>query len=472
MDIRYVVSIVLFLVEGLWKIIRSGGSFEAIEDQFHRLSQQALTMLFAWMLEKIDEQILKTRDKSRYKCLRLEERTGITIFGEFTVKRRLYKDLLTGKDHFLLDEALGWKPRERLSPKMQRIALDLATETTFRKASRIIGRLVPGISAMTLWHVAKKAGEAARIKGEAARREVYDDGVIPEGKHEAGILFLEADGVMVNQQKSQNQKAEVKLLTAYDGKKSLGPDRRALRHRYSVASTRDAESFWEESSARLAGQWKLDEIERVELGGDGASWVKQGSDIFPNTVYHLDQFHLAKSLTQALSFSSAFYRAAVTAIEQKDRQALIDVLDRAAKQCSRARKRRIQGLKGYLMDNWDGITAQIPECGLGVIEGQVRHTITRRMKRIGARWSPDGTDRMARLLAAKANDELDSCLDSLPAQSNILAEAAGEAPIKRSRACGVEDIQRWLRAHVPALDTPYLTGHLLRQILKEVGDVA
>ncbi len=32
--------------------------------------------------------------------------------------------------------------------------------------------------------------------------------------------------------------------------------------------------------------------------------------------------------------------------------------------------------------------------------------VARRMKRNGARWTPAGTDRMARLLAARANGEL------------------------------------------------------------------
>lgn len=51
--------------------------------------------------------------------------------------------------------------------------------------------------------------------------------------------------------------------------------------------------------------------------------------------------------------------------------------------------------------------AQLPEEErLGTIEGQVRHTIARRMKRIGARWMLEGADRMSRLLAAKANGEL------------------------------------------------------------------
>ncbi|MDR9756627.1 MAG: UPF0236 family protein [Thermoanaerobacterales bacterium] len=95
-----------------------------------------------WTLEKIDEEILKTRDKKRYKCIRFEERTGVTIFGEFTIKRRLYKDTETNTYHFLLDEALGWASRQRLSPKMREVTVDLATEVPFRRAARIMSQLV------------------------------------------------------------------------------------------------------------------------------------------------------------------------------------------------------------------------------------------------------------------------------------------------------------------------------------------
>ncbi len=207
----------------------------------------------------------------------------------------------------------------------------------------------------------------------------------------------------------------------------------------------------------------------MELGGDGAGWVKEGDELFPNTVYHLDRFHLRENLTQSLAFSTTSYQAAVTAIERKNQQTLIDILDRSAKETRDTRRKRIQELKHYLIDNWDGIIAPVPEGGLGVIEGQVRHTIARRMKRIGARWSPEGTDRMARLLAARANEELYDCLTALKATDTMpLARAVGEAPIDCSRSCGVEDTQEWLRAHVPALDTPYQMGYLIRQIIKEV----
>jgi len=85
LDIRHVVAIVLLLVNGLWEIISSGCNYESLEEQFQILSQQVITRLFAWTLEKMDEEILKTRDKRRYKCIRFEERTGVTIFGEFPV---------------------------------------------------------------------------------------------------------------------------------------------------------------------------------------------------------------------------------------------------------------------------------------------------------------------------------------------------------------------------------------------------
>jgi hypothetical protein len=306
---------------------------------------------------------------------------------------------------------------------------------------------------MSVWEVTRQAGEAVQKDGDTLRQAVFEDGVILEGKHITNTLFLDADGIIVNQQRSKNKKAEVRLLTGYDGKQITRTGRCALKHRYSVAATRDADSFWEESNAHLANQWNISKIERVELGGDGADWIKQGSELFPNTVYHLDRYHLRQRLTEALASDPACHQATVTAIEHKDRQALADILDRYAKANRGKKRKQVNQLKRYLLDNWDGIIAEMPEDGLGVIEGQVRHIIARRMKRIGARWSPEGTDRMARLLAAKSNEELNSYLTAPRSMKVIsLAKAAGESYMDR-RVYSVEDTQAWLQAHVPALSS-------------------
>ncbi len=48
-----------------------------------------------------------------------KERTVITLFGVVRVNRRLYRDRATGAPRWLLDEALGWPARERISPALQ-----------------------------------------------------------------------------------------------------------------------------------------------------------------------------------------------------------------------------------------------------------------------------------------------------------------------------------------------------------------
>jgi hypothetical protein len=88
---------------------------------------------------------------------------------------------------------------------------------------------------MSIWQVTKQAGEAAERDGEAVRQSAFEDGEIPEGRYDAKVVMLEADGVMVNQQKSRDKRAEVGLLTGYDGKQAVSKD----RHFYFAAGRGD-----------------------------------------------------------------------------------------------------------------------------------------------------------------------------------------------------------------------------------------
>jgi len=73
---------------------------------------------------------------------------------------------------------------------------------------------------------------------------------------------------------------------------------------------------------------------------------------------------LRKNLTECLAFSTTIHEAVVEAIEQKNLQALIDILDRAAKKANKDTRRKINKLKKYLLENWEGIISQLPEGGL------------------------------------------------------------------------------------------------------------
>lgn len=236
-----------------------------------------------------------------------------------------------------------------------------------------------------------------------------------------------------------------------------------------MATTAGGDAFWEEVDAKLCSRWQIDRVKKLEIGGDGAPWPKQGLALFPHATYHLYKFHLRKSLTEALAHSR-YYESVVESLNNKDREGLIAALQQALKASQGSQKKRVQKLKKYLLDNWEGIVAELPPGGMGVIEGQVRHILTRRMKRNGARWSPAGTDRMARLLSAHANQELDRYVPKTrPVDSAVLKLAAGEEPVDRSQHFTAEDVGDWLRVRVPALDTPYPIAYILRQVTQALA---
>ncbi|MGB9868292.1 MAG: UPF0236 family transposase-like protein [Bacillota bacterium] len=60
------------------------------------------------------------------------------------------KDKRAGESVFLLDKMLGLEGRERLSPGVRAIGLELATEMPFVRAAEVMGRMVTSVSGMVL----------------------------------------------------------------------------------------------------------------------------------------------------------------------------------------------------------------------------------------------------------------------------------------------------------------------------------
>jgi hypothetical protein len=99
----------------------------------------------------------------------------------------------------------------------------------------------------------------------------------------------------------------------------------------------------------------------------------------------------------------------------------------------------------------------------------VRHTLARRMKRIGARWTPEGADRMGRLLAAKAHNELSKYVRQTP---NTLCDLLqSEVVVEKQASHGKEDLEAWLRASMPALKVPFVGKPWIKHVLREIGSI-
>ncbi|MGE5584733.1 MAG: ISLre2 family transposase, partial [Bacillota bacterium] len=450
MDIRHVVAAVLFLVKGICELLNDSRDFADMEEGVRRLVQKAGQDVFVWALEELDERLMRERDKANLDEVKFCERTWVSTFGSMTVRRRQYRDRRTEEYRFLLDEALGWEPNKRLTDRMEEIALVLGTETSFRQAAKLIECLTPGVSPMAVWGVAKDAGEKAATQARQERERVFERGEVPQGSRQVEKLRIEGDGVVVALQRSDKRHEEIKLVVGYEGK--TGGVRRSLKNRRAVAGVGSGKEIWEEAGVKFGKTWDLGSVKEVDVGGDGAEWIREGAELFGGE-YHLDPFHLRKRLTEALSFDPDVYEAVSSAIAVLDRAAVEEALDLAAKRVRGKVRRRVSAIRDYLLTNWDGLEALSEEDRLGAIEGQVRHTIARRMKRIGARWTREGADRMARLLAAKSNGELLSYLGRKKTQD---PESRTLPTVEIGRmSAKAEDVEAWLRAKVPALTGPF-----------------
>ena len=324
-----------------------------LEEKIQRLVQKTAGQLLEWSLSEIDARLAKDQEPGKYENKGIRSRILVTTVGEIEIKRRYYRETETGKYCFLLDETLGITPRKRVSSRLERMMLDMGTDTTFRRASTMLEYLVPGISPMKVWSEVQQAGARAKKEAEEVRAEVFEDGVIPDGKRSVQRLNIEADGVMIKQQRSSKRHEEIKLVVAYESKE----DGKPLVNRRTVAGIGDSSSIWEQASAKFSHEWRLNGEEDIRIGGDGAAWIKEGTEVFPGSTYQLDLFHLRKRLTEALGFNGDYYQAVAEKLRELDQKGLEEVFKHIVKDTREKNKqKRILDLQNYIFGNWEGIS--------------------------------------------------------------------------------------------------------------------
>jgi hypothetical protein len=115
-------------------------------------------------------------------------RTLFTRFGPVTVRRRLYRS--GGQRRFLLDEALGWAPHERVTPRLRAVVVELASYVPYGRAAALLEQLGVALSATTLRRQVAAAGAATWAREQAEHTAVYEHGAPPTEGSERPIHYL------------------------------------------------------------------------------------------------------------------------------------------------------------------------------------------------------------------------------------------------------------------------------------------
>jgi hypothetical protein len=188
-----------------------------------------------------------------------------------------------------------------------------------------------------------------------------------------------------------------------------------LQDKFTYTGIVSGDEFMSNLSILGEKRFNLSQAELVLIGGDGASWIKEGAqNYFPNSVYQLDKFHLERKLKQTLPYHQKMQKAIRNLLQEEQ-------IDKALKELQQERNLRpeyqkdIEGLIHYIYSNQEGINAVdrlkkqgLPIEDLGAIEGNIDKTLANRFKKRRMRWSIPGALSLAKVGQMIVNQEWDS----------------------------------------------------------------
>ncbi len=408
-------------------------SFKTLEQKIFQFVCMLAVEITRILLEEYDKDLMKNRDKARYKIKDIHTTTIKTVFGSVSFKRRYYEVLDENGKRIgyvsLLDEAMQMEKIGLMSSNLAEKIAMIVAESPYRVAAETINSTCgQSISHGGVWHFIQKLGERISKEEDAAVSRM--DAEKTNGEEVVPVLFEEMDGVFLKMQEDHKKapSKEMKVATTYEGwDEELEKEKRStLVNKKTIAGMENSKEFHRKREAQIRDHYAADEIKQRVVNGDGGSWISEPND--SDAIVQLDRFHIYQAIRRYISDGRA-----ISEIEEKFRQEKYDEMfefirmyaDSVASNDPKDTKSKdAMKLYKYLFDNRDTLKpyhsykGRIPEPPKGVIykdmgvqENQNCTLITMRMKHRRMRWSETGANNMAKVLYRKENRELGETID-------------------------------------------------------------
>ena len=292
----------------------------------------------------------------------------------------------------------------------------MSTDMAYDRASEMQEKLTGvKVSGRQIQNWAKEEGMRIKERASQERKEIFDKCEIPAKEEIRDRVFVQVDGTFVkNRKKSISRSMECKVGIIYSEKIKVSKNRMKILDKRTYATTQNVETFREEFIAEC-NRWGVWEAKELLFVGDGATWIKRiCSDDFPDAVYLLDFWHLAKNISRALGeeHKTASENWISEVRESYDAAKLLERIKALyARVSDTDRQEKIRELYGYVKENEDGINnwKKVNCLGAsGAIEKTVDVAVARRFKLRGMSWLHPGLSSLLALRVLKLNGEWNS----------------------------------------------------------------
>lgn len=349
-----------------------------------------LEMIQAYM-ELVDQAIVEDKVHRKQKGIvvqrRGDKREQYLSFGLLAFTRTYFYDKQKQEYTYLLDQAVGLDPYERLSNAVAIELVDHASESSYGESSRhVTGE---AISRQTVMKKLRKLKDL-QIPAPLAKRRVK-------------VLHVNADEDHISLQDGTH--TVVPLISIHEGIVKQGNRGRCVNPHYISSYGKLIEELWLETVRWIYQTYDIDYLERIYLHGDGAAWIKEGLNWLPAVKMVLDRYHLNKGITTVTARQPTKRFPLYTALTQGNRQAFASLAKQLRQDATDDQeKKKIHDFCRYINNNWSAIAIYSQEdCGGSCTEGHVSHVLSSRLSSRPMGWSREGLRVMAELRAYKSS---------------------------------------------------------------------
>lgn len=400
-------------------------NFHTLERIVFDLSRKIGQELLEELLQIIDDKLKKERKRGILSNHGKRLRYMTTLLGDITFYKRLYQDR-GGKYLYLLDEKLGLTKNQRVSKAYQKIEGLLAfVSGSYRKAEELIREFygdspsfesIRGQAIRQGKKILKEEKDQIDKELIKALRQTEDE---LTREADSRIVYIEVDGTDIHLQHEKKKRAELKLGIISKGKerryKEGKGEAKKLQDKFTYTGIVSGDEFMSNLAILGEKRFQLSQAELVLIGGDGASWIKEGAkNYFPNSIYQLCKFHLERKLKQTLPYHKEMQKEIRNLLKEGEIDKTLKEL-RQEKSLKPEHKKDIEGLMHYIYYNQEGVNAVdrlrkqgIPVEDLGAVEGNIDKTLANRFKKRGMRWTRQGALSLAKVGEKIVNNEWDS----------------------------------------------------------------
>jgi hypothetical protein len=342
-------------------------------------------------LEGLDEAIAEDKTGRKKKGYVVEhkgdKREIYTQFGSLEFNRRYYKNKINDTYSYLLDRVVGIESYDRVTGSVSAALVESASEVSYAKSSKYIcdGYITP-----------------QTVMNKIRRTKELNIG-IPEEKRKVRYLNVEADEDHVSLQDGTD--TIVPLISIHEGVERRGKRGKCINIHHISSHGKNTEDMWQEAAEWIYEAYDVDEIEKIYVHGDGASWIKTGLGYLPKSQFVLDRYHLNKALKEVSRGDELVCSRLKDAVIEADKESLKEICRELRRNAENDKiKEKVGSFRNYITTNWDGIVVYQEEGSRGSnTEGHVSHVLSSRLSSRPSGWSREGLKAMAELRAYCCN---------------------------------------------------------------------